>query len=703
MRDSPRRSPGAMRCIFRTTARIALDRPTMATRWETADSVWLEKAGGAPFELVASAGMARVDWAAQAPGRMPDVARLLGASLPAACTHAPIYPQGFVYCPECGKPLTSYAGRIARLPAWWGASSAALPVDHYPLPRHVPHGLPVTALPLAASLETRVPEPAIRAAERAVRLRRRRFRLRRAAFAGAGLHPQRAAILGPGGRRVASDGRRRCRGRSQFQRLRLCVAARRRRCAAWRSGLAAVGARTAALDHQSDQPEFPHARRVRRAAGQRARRGRPPHRLPVRVRRRRAAVDRAGRRRRCGSAALRRRGDSVQRLVASLQLRRSFDLAAPAGPFAVASRCRAAMAAVAGRLDAAPAIRRPGEKPSRPAVADRPRRAGLFLPGAGPRRRPAGTHRRRAARLRHAAVPARPPGQERTLGQRGCRGPDQGRCAGAAAAGKRQQHAQPAHRPGAAFRPLHRQGRSGAGRRHFAAYLHRMDRPAQRDTRRSGAADESGRLPALRLRQLPVAAPSEVERDTRLAFESADVTRVVASAAGLTGLACALACAAGAQAAPLPHAVSHVFLVQNSGWMEPFYTDPSSQYKPLISAVVAAATQPGDALVLASFNQSLPNAPSPKALLATKVDASSSKQVAAALAPLAVAHKPGSAVLADTDLGEAVGAAIDTALDHHAGLVWLFTNNKNSPNNDQATAQRNREFYQLIHNGADIS
>jgi len=140
----------------------------MATRWETADSVWLEKAGGAPFELVASAGMARVDWAAQAPGRMPDVARLLGASLPAACTHAPIYPQGFVYCPECGKPLTSYAGRIARLPAWWGASSAALPVDHYPLPRHVPHGLPVTALPLAASLETRAPEPAIGAAERKI-------------------------------------------------------------------------------------------------------------------------------------------------------------------------------------------------------------------------------------------------------------------------------------------------------------------------------------------------------------------------------------------------------------------------------------------------------------------------------------------------------------------------------------------------------
>ena len=172
--------------------------------------------------------------------------------------------------------------------------------------------------------------------------------------------------------------------------------------------------------------------------------------------------------------------------------------------------------------------------------------------------------------------------------------------------------------------------------------------------------------------------------------------RVVAPAAVL---ACALACMSSAQAAPS----SHVFLVQNSGWMEPFYTDPSSQYKPLISAVVAAAVQPGDALVLASFNQSLPNAPSPKALLAAKADASSNKKVAAALEPLAVAQKPGSAVLADTDLGEAVGAAINTALDHHAGLVWVFTNNKNSPNNDQATAQRNREFYQLIHSGADIT
>jgi hypothetical protein len=58
--------------------------------------------------------------------------------------------------------------------------------------------------------------------------------------------------------------------------------------------------------------------------------------------------------------------------------------------------------------------------------------------------------------------------------------------------------------------------------------------------------------------------------------------------------------------------------------------------------------------------------------------------------------------MADTDLGEAVGSAIDGALGGKPGVVWLFTNNRNSPNNDQATARRNREFYQLIHEGKAI-
>ena len=157
-----------------------------------------------------------------------------------------------------------------------------------------------------------------------------------------------------------------------------------------------------------------------------------------------------------------------------------------------------------------------------------------------------------------------------------------------------------------------------------------------------------------------------------------------------------LACCAGAA-----QAASHVFLVQNSGWMEPFYTDPKSPYKALVTEVVQAAMAPGDALVLASFNQGLPGAPSPHALLAQK-GKPERDQLRRVLEPLDVGRKPGGKAMADTDLGEAVGSAIDGALGGKPGLVWLFTNNRNSPNNDQATARRNREFYQLIHEGKAI-
>ena len=155
-------------------------------------------------------------------------------------------------------------------------------------------------------------------------------------------------------------------------------------------------------------------------------------------------------------------------------------------------------------------------------------------------------------------------------------------------------------------------------------------------------------------------------------------------------------------------AVPQVVLVQNSGWMEPFYGDPASQFKPLVAALACSVAQPGDALVLAAFNQSRPGAPSPRALLSEQVNAKTVQaHVGAALAGLELARRPGGAgvsktALADTDLGEAVDAAVTQVLHNKPGLVWLVTNNRNSPNNDQATSERNREFYALIHRGAAI-
>jgi hypothetical protein len=125
----------------------------MAYRWETPASVWLEDDRSGQFELVASEGLGQVDWGAHARGRVADVARLLGASLPTACEHAPIYPEGFAFCPECGRPLQRFAVRQPQLPEWWGPYADQL------LPRHVPHGLPVTSLALGNSLEERPAAP----------------------------------------------------------------------------------------------------------------------------------------------------------------------------------------------------------------------------------------------------------------------------------------------------------------------------------------------------------------------------------------------------------------------------------------------------------------------------------------------------------------------------------------------------------------
>lgn len=130
----------------------------MAYRWETSDSVWLEDERNRQFELAQSRGISRIEWQAHARGRLPDVAQLLGASRP-VCGHGDIYPEGFVYCPECGAPLQMHGGD--GLPPWWGPSTAPLPADAYPLPKYLPLGLPLTAQPLAATLETRKPEPVV--------------------------------------------------------------------------------------------------------------------------------------------------------------------------------------------------------------------------------------------------------------------------------------------------------------------------------------------------------------------------------------------------------------------------------------------------------------------------------------------------------------------------------------------------------------
>lgn len=165
--------------------------------------------------------------------------------------------------------------------------------------------------------------------------------------------------------------------------------------------------------------------------------------------------------------------------------------------------------------------------------------------------------------------------------------------------------------------------------------------------------------------------------------------KIIASAARATAIVCAGLVALPAVAAGIQQA----FLVQNSGWMEPFYTDPASQLKALVAAVADAATSADDPVFTLAFSQSKGANVSP-ALLASDRGAA---EMGRHLATLAVARKGPGAALADTDFKEAISKTITGPFKAAPGIIWIFTNNKNSPDNDAQTAERNRDFYRLLH------
>lgn len=138
---------------------------------------------------------------------------------------------------------------------------------------------------------------------------------------------------------------------------------------------------------------------------------------------------------------------------------------------------------------------------------------------------------------------------------------------------------------------------------------------------------------------------------------------------------------------------AQVFLIQNSGWMEPFYVDPRSEFKPLAQALIQAVAQPGDDVIVAAFNQSSGSHHSPQLVYRGANPAAA----AAAVTGIEPARKPDSATYADTDFKEAITAIASEHLKAAPAVIWILTNNRNSPGNDQNTAARNREFYDLLH------
>ncbi len=145
--------------------------------------------------------------------------------------------------------------------------------------------------------------------------------------------------------------------------------------------------------------------------------------------------------------------------------------------------------------------------------------------------------------------------------------------------------------------------------------------------------------------------------------------------------------------------VPQVFLVQNSGWMLPFYDDPGSRLKDVVVELSDRIRKyGGEQQIIASFNQSLGNNKSP--ILHYKGD--DKDKINGAIRSIEPARKSGKATYADTDFQEAIVGAIKDFSPGQSCVLWIVTNNKNSPDNSSETVKKNKEFYHFLQEAGDI-
>lgn len=145
--------------------------------------------------------------------------------------------------------------------------------------------------------------------------------------------------------------------------------------------------------------------------------------------------------------------------------------------------------------------------------------------------------------------------------------------------------------------------------------------------------------------------------------------------------------------------VSQIFLIQNSGWMLPFYDDPNSKLKELVIELSNRVSQYGASeQIFASFNQSIDGNKSPLLVY----QGSNKPAIQAAVGAIQLAHKPGRQSYADTDFKEAIVGAVTQFSPGQSCLLWIITNNKNSPDNSPETARKNKEFYNFLQSAAEI-
>ena len=144
-----------------------------------------------------------------------------------------------------------------------------------------------------------------------------------------------------------------------------------------------------------------------------------------------------------------------------------------------------------------------------------------------------------------------------------------------------------------------------------------------------------------------------------------------------------------------------VFLIQNSGWMEPFYLDPDSPLRPFLGNLIDKSQIQGVEIVVASFNQDgqVAGQRSPQVEFSGTYN---KNKINAAIERLDLPRKA-SGAYTDADFKGALAGTFKNILKGSQGIIWIVTNNKDAPDNNPQVIENTRAFYNALRQSKHIT
>lgn len=148
--------------------------------------------------------------------------------------------------------------------------------------------------------------------------------------------------------------------------------------------------------------------------------------------------------------------------------------------------------------------------------------------------------------------------------------------------------------------------------------------------------------------------------------------------------------------------VPQVFLIQNSGWMQPYFSDQKAQFPEILQRLVKMSCKaPDGSSALALFNQSPTPDLSPKTLYEGSCGKMPVRDIVQKIHAARLRNDP--QVFANSDYRQALYRAIVRYAHGHSAVFWMVTNNKNSPGNSQKLSTHDAAFYEMLHSSPQIS